>query len=119
MLQTQTSSVGNKGKVMDIQEISSLIQKATATVEANEKLTLPIVAAKTRHEAQARPTDTALINASQVLTKMASNQTFISKNELRQVIERFSASHSKLSSVFTKKLGKQAEHKPQTFIRDS
>lgn len=104
---------------MDIHEISSLIQKAAAAVEANEKLALPIVAAKARREAQARPTDTALISASQVLTKMASSQTFISKDDLRQVIERFNVSHSKLSSIFADELGKQAERKPQTFVRDS
>src|SRR5690606_22948683 len=119
MLQTQTSSVGNKGKVMDIQEISSLIQKAAAAVEANEKLALPIVAAKARREAQARPTDTALVKESHVLVHMASNEIFVSKDELRQVVERFSASHSKLSSVFAEELGKQAERKPQTFVRDS
>lgn len=104
---------------MDIQEISSLIQKAAAAVNSNEKLALPIVAAKARREAQARPTDTALINASQVLTKMASDRTFISRDELRQVVERFGASHSKLSAVFADELGKQAERKPQTFVRDS
>jgi hypothetical protein len=104
---------------MDLNEITSLITQAAKAVTANEKLALPIVAAKARREAQARPTDVSLINASQVLTKMASDRTFISKDELRGVLERFNASHSKLLEIFADELGKQPERKPQTFVRDS
>jgi hypothetical protein len=102
---------------MDLHEITSLITKAAQTVEVNEKLALPILAAKARREASARPTDIPLVNASNVLTKMASDKTFISRNELRNILERFSASHSKLSEVFSDELGKQAEVKPKTFER--
>ena len=103
---------------MDLHEITSLITQTAQAIEANEKVALPIVAAKARREAQARPTDVPLINASQVLTKMASDRTFISKDELREIVERFGASHSALSKVFAEELGKQPERKPQTFVRD-
>ena len=102
---------------MDLNDITSLITKAAAAVEANEKLPLPILAAKARREASARPTDIPLVNASNVLTKMASDRMFISKDELRGVLERFTASHSKLSQVFSEELGKRAEVKPKTFER--
>jgi hypothetical protein len=104
---------------MDLHEITSLLTQTAKAISANEKVALPIVAAKARREAQAHPTDVPLVNASHVLTKMASDQTFISKDELRGIIERFSASHSKLSQVFSEELGKQPEHKPHTFSRDS
>ncbi len=102
---------------MDIHEITSLITKVAETVEANEKLALPILAAKARREASARPTDIPLVNASNVLTKMASDRTFISRDELRNVLERFTASHSKLSEAFSEEIGKKAEVKTKTFER--
>ena len=104
---------------MNINEITSLITKAAEAVEANEKLALPILAAKARREANANPTDVPLITASQVLTKMASDKTFISKDELRNILQSFGASHSKLAQVFSDELGKVPERKPQTFVRDS
>lgn len=104
---------------MNINEITSLITKAAEAVEANEKLALPILAAKARREANASPTDVPLITASQVLTKMASDKTFISKDELRNIVQSFGASHSKLALVFAEELGKVPEHKPHTFVRDS
>ncbi len=104
---------------MDLHEITSLINKVAETVEANEKLALPILAAKARREASARPTDIPLVNASNVLTKMASDRMFISRDELRGILERFTASHSKLSEVFSDELGKRAEVKPKTFERYS
>jgi hypothetical protein len=104
---------------MNAQEIQRLITQAAKVVEANEKIALPIMAAKARREAQANPTDVPLINASQVLTKMAEDKTFISKDELRGIVDRFSATHSKLSSVFSDELGKQAERRPAVFQRDA
>lgn len=104
---------------MNPQEIQRLITQAAKVVEANEKVALPIMAAKARREAQANPTDIPLINASQVLTKMAEEKTFISKDELRGIVSRFDATHSKLSNVFATELGKQAEVKPRLFQRDS
>lgn len=104
---------------MNPQDIQRLITQAAKVVEANEKIALPVMAAKARREAQANPTDVPLINASNVLTKMAEDKTFISKDELRGIVERFTATHSKLSGVFADELGKQAEKKPQTFTRDA
>jgi hypothetical protein len=106
--------------MLNLQELSSLIKKAADTIEANEKFPVAILAAKARREASARPTDTHLINASQVLTKIASSdKMFISKSELANIVERFGATHSKLSSVFSEELGKRAEPKPQTFAREA
>ena len=104
---------------MDLREITSLISQVAKTVKANEKLALPLMAAKARKVAQNYPTDVPIINCAQVLTKMASDKTFITKEELSGIVERFSASHSKLSSVFAEELGKQSPHKPQTFQRES
>ena len=104
---------------MNLQDITSLITKAASSIEASETFALPVLAAKARREAQARPTDVPLINASQVLTKMASDKMFISRSELANIVERFGASHSKLSQVFTEELGKRAEPKPHTFVREA
>ena len=103
---------------MNLQDITSLITKAASAIEANETFALPVLAAKARREAQARPNDTHLVTASQVLTKMASDKMFINRDELANIVERFGASHSKLSQVFTEELGKRAEPKPHTFTRE-
>ncbi len=104
---------------MNLQDITSLITKAAGAIEANETFALPVVAAKARREANARPNDTHLVTASQVLTKMASDKMFISRSELANIVERFGATHSKLSQVFSDELGKRAEPKPHTFVREA
>lgn len=104
---------------MDISQLTSLITKAAKTVEDNEKLALPVIAAKARREAAHHPNDVPLINASQILTKMASNQTFISKDELRNILNKFTATHSKLTDVFSDEIGKQAQHQPHLFSRSA
>jgi hypothetical protein len=104
---------------MNLQEITSLITKAANAVDANETFALPVIAAKARREAANRQNDTHLVTASQVLTKMASDKMFISRSELSNIVERLGASHSKLSQVFSEELGKRAEPKPQTFVRDA
>jgi hypothetical protein len=104
---------------MNYDEITSLIKNVARQIESNEKLALPILAAKARREAAKRPDDTHLVNASQVLTKMASTKTFISKSELRNIVERFGATHSKLSSVFSDELGKAAAAGPKIFERSA
>ena len=104
---------------MNLQDITSLITKAASAIEADEKFVLPVLAAKARREAAARPTDVPLVNASQVLTKMAADKTFINRTELANIVERFGASHSKLSQVFTEELGKRPEPKPHTFVREA
>jgi hypothetical protein len=104
---------------MNNKELTSLITNIASAIEANEKFALPIIAAKARREAQARLTDTSLITASQVLTKMASKHNFISKSELQEVVDRFGASHSKLATVFEEELGRRTTNAPALFSRDS
>jgi len=60
----------------NLREITSLINKIAGAVKSSEKLPLPVLAAKARREAGARPNDIPLVNASALLTKMASSQTF-------------------------------------------
>lgn len=102
---------------MNLQDITSLITKAASVIESSEKIALPVLAAKARREAQAHPTDVPLINASNILTKMASDKMFISRSELANIVERLGATHSKLTQVFSDELGKQAEIKRPTFAR--
>lgn len=103
---------------MDLTEISSLVKKLASTLEAQEKFALPIIAAKARREAQANQTDIPLITASQVLTKMASNKDFISRQELQHVVDSYNASHSGLASVFAEELGSVYKKQAKTFQRD-
>jgi hypothetical protein len=78
----QTMEIRTLGIYMNNKEISTLISKVAQSIEDNEKLPLPILAAKARREASARSTDVPLVQISQVLTKMASDRTFISRDEL-------------------------------------
>lgn len=102
---------------MDFKEISSLINKVASSIEENEKFSLPIIAAKARREAQANQKDTHLINASSVLTKMASSKDFITKKELREVVNTLGASNSKLAITFEEEIGRYESSKPVVFKR--
>jgi hypothetical protein len=103
---------------MDLKEISSFVKNFASTLEAQEKFALPIIAAKARREAKANQTDIPLITASQVLTKMAANKDFISRQELQNVVNSYNASHSGLSSVFAEELGAVSKAQVKTFKRD-
>lgn len=106
---------------MDIRNLTSAIQNIASQIKDNEKLPLPILAAKARKEAEARPNDIQLINASQVLTKMATNKTFISKAEFKSFINDFGATHSKLANVFAEELSNPFEQQlitNKTYARD-
>jgi hypothetical protein len=103
---------------MNFQELTSLINKVAGAVESSEKFALPVIAAKARRNASERPNDIQIVTAAQVLTKMASTQDYISRDELKGIVNRFTASHSKLANVFADEIG-MAHTEPKTFSRDS
>ena len=103
---------------MNFQELTSLITKVAGAVESSEKFSLPVIAAKARRNANEKPNDIQIVTTAQVLTKMASTQDYISRDELRGIINRFNASHSKLANVFADEIG-TTHSTPKTFSRDS
>lgn len=102
---------------MNKNELFDLINKTAQTLHSNEKLVLPLLAVKARKAAQALPTDIAISGASQVLTKMASTQSFISRAEFDKILNTFHNTTTKLNEVFAEELDKKSKDKPKTFER--
>jgi hypothetical protein len=104
---------------MKLHEIAAAVDKATDAVKASEKLPVPILAAKARKAAQSHPEDIGLITASQVLTKMANNQMFITRADFNRVYEKLHTPHTKLAELFSEELGRKPLQGPQVFHRAS
>jgi hypothetical protein len=102
---------------MKLDEIASVVNKAQAAIKANEKLPVPVLAAKASRAAQENPEDVALITASQVLNKMASKQTWISRAELNKIYDSLHNTQTKLAEVFAEELDRKPLARPKVFER--
>ena len=91
---------------MNLHEIADAVKKANAAIKANEKIPVPILAAKAKRAAEQCPEDASLITAYQVFTKMASNKTFITRSELNNIYESLYVPNTKLAKVFEEELGR-------------
>lgn len=102
---------------MDLRDISMAIKQASDAIRANEKFAVPVLAARARKAAQECPHDAPLVLASQVLTKMASDKTFISRTELNKLYDRLYSQNTKLAEVFSEELDRKPLPTPKVFER--
>jgi hypothetical protein len=83
------------------------VQKAAKALHANEKFPVPVLAVRAGKAAQENPHDVALVTASNVLKKMASdNRMFITRAELNDIYEKLYSPSTKLADVFAEELGR-------------
>lgn len=101
------------------QEISILITEAAKALHQNEKLVLPVLAAKARKAAEALPNDASIVNASSIIARLADNQTFISRAEFSKLLNSFHTPSTKLGKVFEEELGAQKTSNVKTYQRSS
>jgi hypothetical protein len=102
---------------MKLNEISAVVNKANEAIKANEKLPVPVLAAKASRAAQENPEDVSLITASQVLNKMASKQTWITRAEFNKIHDSLYNTQTKLAEVFAEELDRQPLARPKVFER--
>ena len=102
---------------MNNRELATAVKNVLDKIHQGEKLALPLLAAKARKYVKANPTDVSAITASQVLTKMAENRTFIPRSEFNSLINGLHTSQTKLNQVFAEEMQQQLQSGPTTFDR--
>jgi hypothetical protein len=104
---------------MNFNDIQSLITKAAKSIQDSEKLPVAFLAAKAKKAAEILPYDVPVIAASQVLTSMAANQTFIARDDFSKIIRSYNTNTSKLSTVFADELTTLELSAPKMYQRSN
>jgi hypothetical protein len=104
---------------MSLDKIQKLVSSLTKSVEDNEKLATPILAAKLAKCIVAHPHDQTLGAMSVVIGKMASNNTmFIRRADLKSLYTKLHSRNTKFAELFSDELGLVEVVEPVAAIRD-
>jgi len=91
---------------MSLDKIQKLVNSIAKSVEDNEKIATPILAAKLAKYVEAYPYDQTFGAMSRVIEKMADNNTiFISKSDLRNLYSKLYTKNTKFAQFFGDELG--------------
>lgn len=91
---------------MSLEKIQQLVSSLAKSLDDNEKLATPILAAKLAKYVDAYPSDQTLGAMSRVIEKMASNNTlFIKKSEFKTLYNKLYSRNTKLAELFQDELG--------------
>jgi hypothetical protein len=105
---------------MSLDKIQQLVGSLAKSVEDNERIATPILAAKLAKAVDAYPSDHTIGAMSRVVHKMASNNTmFIRKAELRTLYNKLYTRNTKFAELFQNEMGQVEELKgATTYQRD-
>jgi hypothetical protein len=105
---------------MSLDKIQQLIGSLTKSIDDNERVATPILAAKLVKAVNAYPGDQTIGAMSRVIGKMASNNTlFIRKAELKALYAKLHSRNTKFAELFQDELGAvDALPSPQIYNRD-
>ena len=91
---------------MSLDKIQQLVGSLTKSIDDNEKIATPILAAKLVKASQAYPGDKTIGSMSRVIGKMASNNTlFIRKAELKDLYIKLHSRNTKFAELFQNEIG--------------
>lgn len=91
---------------MSLEKIQQLVGSLAKSVEDNEKLATPVLAAKLAKCLEAYPGDQTIGTMERVISKMASNNTlFIRKADLRTLYHKLHSRNTKFAELFQNELG--------------
>lgn len=105
---------------MSLDKIQQLVGSLTKSIDDNERVATPILAAKLAKAVEAYPGDQTIGAMSRVIGKMASNNTlFIRKAELKSLYTKLHSRNTKFAELFQDELGiADALPTPQIYNRD-
>jgi hypothetical protein len=95
---------------MSVDKIQQLIGSLAKSIDDNEKLAVPILAAKLAKYVAAYPQDQTLGTMSRVIEKMSSNNTlFIKRAEFKSLYNKLYSRGTKVAEIFQDELGTVVE----------
>jgi hypothetical protein len=91
---------------MSLDKIQQLVGSLAKSVDDNERIATPILAAKLANALNEYPSDQTLGSMSRVISKMAANNTmFIRRAELKQLYTKLFSRNTKFAELFQDELG--------------
>ena len=100
---------------MSLEKIQQLVGSLAKSVEDNERIATPLLAAKLAKCAAAYPGDQTLGSMSRVVSKMVDNNTlFIRKAELRDLYNKMYSRNTKFAELFQEEIGQTDDLKGAT-----
>lgn len=105
---------------MSLDKIQQLVGSLTKSLEDNERIATPILAAKLEKANDAFPGDQTIGSMSRVISKMVSNNTmFIRKADLKALYTKLHSRNTKFAELFSDELGVvESLPTPQVYKRD-
>lgn len=105
---------------MSLDKIQQLVGSLAKSVDDNERIATPILAAKLANALNEHPSDQTLGAMSRVISKMAANNTmFIRRSELKQLYTKLFSRNTKFAELFQNELGQvEALQGAKTMERD-
>jgi len=105
---------------MSLEKIQQLVSSLAKSIDDNEKLATPILAAKLAKYVSLYPQDQTLGSMSRVIEKMASNNTlFLKKSDFKSLYNKLYSRNTKIAELFQDELGiMDNEPNIKTYERD-
>src|SRR6185436_8785439 len=106
---------------MSLEKIQQLVSSLAKSLDDNEKLATPILAAKLAKYVDVYPYDQTLGSMSRVIEKMASNNTiFIKRSDFKSLYNKLYTRNTKIAELFQDELGiaNNEESNIKTYERD-
>lgn len=103
---------------MSLDKIQQLVNSLAKSVEDNQKIATPVLAAKLANAVDAYPGDQTIGAMSRVIGGLAThNTTFISRAELKALYTKLYSRNSKFAELFQDELGVTEEQAPVTTVQ--
>lgn len=102
---------------MSLDKIQQLVNSLAKSVEENQKIATPVLAAKLANAVEAYPGDQTIGAMSRVIGGLAThNTTFISRAELKALYTKLYSRNTKFAELFQDELGVVEEQAPVTTV---
>jgi len=102
---------------MSFEKINKIASSVSQFLTDNEKISVPILAVRVRKALQEFPEDQTIVAMAQVLTRMSSNKSFITRGELKKMAQGFYSRNTRFNEIFASELGPTSELASPTYYK--
>jgi hypothetical protein len=100
---------------MDFNKMQKIVSSLAKSVDDNERLAVPFLNMKLKSLASDYPNDQTIVMVSDVISKLANRQMFITRAELRSIYAKMHSGRTKFAELMEDELGKKDELKAPTY----
>lgn len=102
---------------MSFDKLNKIASSVSQFLTDNEKISVPILAVRVRKALQEFPEDQTIVAMAQVLTRMSSNKSFMTRGELKKMAQGFYSRNTRFNEIFASELGPTSELQGPTYYK--